>query len=72
MQSIRCGQLTVFYDPNQLAVGGKVKIRVGHANGESTDVEMLAFDLFGLLAKFTSEMTRQLDVLQREMEKAQA
>lgn len=72
MQSIRCGTVTLFVDVGHLARGGKAKLRVSHPNGEATDVEVLAFDLFGVLQKFASELNQTLDMLQREMEKAQA
>lgn len=71
-KTVRCGQLTIFYDPEKLALGGKAKLRIHHSNGETTDVELLAFDLFGALLKFSGEVSRILDVLQREMEKVQA
>lgn len=72
MESIRSGSITIFYDPAKLARGGKAKLRIHHANGEATDVEVLAYDLFGGLLKFTMDVSGRLDVLQREMEKAQA
>lgn len=72
MESIRSGSVTLFYDPAKLARGGKAKLRVHHVNGEATDVDVLAYDLFGAFLKFTADVSGRLDVLQREMERAQA
>lgn len=69
MAAIRHGSVTVFFDLAEMAKGKSVKFRHTGENGESVDILIKGMDLLGAFAKMTAIMTKDIDVLQRELER---
>lgn len=71
MAALRHGSVTIFFDMAEIAKGKPVRFRHQKENGEYDELNVKGMDLLGAFIKFAALMTKDLDVLQRELEKVQ-